>query len=86
MNSGLIGFEALSLKAAGPTTDIMSKSVTESTTPESMEKLDSPKLKPIPAEKPTQSTLERRKFPVAAPRNITNINSNQQGFILFHTF
>ncbi|KAK2585850.1 hypothetical protein KPH14_010444 [Odynerus spinipes] len=35
----------------------------------------SPKLKPLPIEKPTPSTLERRR-PVAAPRNITNITHN----------
>lgn len=80
MNSGLIGFEALSLKAGGLTVDV--KSANESAMSESTEKLDSPKSKPVPAEKPSPSTLERRKLPVAAPRSIVNAAPNQQGLLL----
>ncbi|XP_066601578.1 rho GTPase-activating protein 44-like isoform X2 [Prorops nasuta] len=35
--------------------------------------------KPVPAEKPTQSTLERRRLPVAAPRSITNVIQSIDG-------
>ncbi|XP_012271753.1 rho GTPase-activating protein 44 isoform X2 [Orussus abietinus] len=31
------------------------------------------KAKPVPAEKPSPSTLERRRVPVAAPRSVTNV-------------
>ncbi|XP_058797155.1 rho GTPase-activating protein 44-like isoform X2 [Phymastichus coffea] len=77
MNANLIGFEALNLKPNLGTGD-MTKSVNESMIMmDNTDKLDSPKLKPVPAEKPSQSTLERRKFPVAAPRNLI-LTSNQQ--------
>lgn len=73
----LIGFEALSLKP-NPSSDMMSKSATELGS-ENMEKLDSPKQKPVPAEKPAPSTLERRKHPVAAPRSLTTSSVSSQG-------
>lgn len=82
-NVNLIGFEALSLRAS-QSTDMMSKSATEFST-ESMEKLDSPKLKPVPSEKPSPSTLERRKHPVATPRNLTSLTPNQGlDYLLFN--
>ncbi|KAK0081913.1 hypothetical protein PV325_011383 [Microctonus aethiopoides] len=34
------------------------------------------KTKPIPAEKPSTTTLEQRRMPVAAPRNMTNVLHN----------
>ncbi|XP_014206008.1 rho GTPase-activating protein 17 isoform X2 [Copidosoma floridanum] len=76
VNTGLIGFEMFGLKAVESNIDDV-KPLKDSTMTESMEKLDSPKLKPIPAEKPppTPTTLERRKPPVATPRYLTNANS-----------
>ncbi|XP_057323053.1 rho GTPase-activating protein 44-like isoform X2 [Microplitis mediator] len=40
---------------------------------DSPENIDAQKSRPVPAEKPGTSTLERRKIPVAAPRTITNV-------------
>jgi hypothetical protein len=81
INNALIGFEALNIKTGGLSIDFMSKSVNEVTTTKDVDKVELPKAKPVPAEKPSSSNLDRRKFPIAAPRNLTNITSNQQGFI-----
>lgn len=80
-NINLIGFEDLNLKA-NQSLDVMSKSATEFGN-ESMEKLDSPKLKPVPTEKPSPSTLERRKHPIAAPRSLTNPTTSQGQYLAF---
>ncbi|XP_015588654.1 rho GTPase-activating protein 44 isoform X2 [Cephus cinctus] len=67
----LLGFEALNLKTT-----------TESSSPNrptvELEQFEVPhsKPKPVPAEKPSPSTLERRRIPVAAPRNIGNLTQN----------
>lgn len=62
-----IGFEALGLKMGSE--NVQGRSALESEHGEAI----SPKAKPVPAEKPSTSTLERRRLPVAAPRSITNV-------------
>ncbi|XP_044576028.1 rho GTPase-activating protein 44-like isoform X2 [Cotesia glomerata] len=70
-----IGFEAVNSR----TSSISAGSGTGGTqvqakgTIDSGENQDAIKLKPVTAEKPATSTLERRKMPVAAPRTITNV-------------
>ncbi|XP_012268528.2 rho GTPase-activating protein 44-like isoform X2 [Athalia rosae] len=61
-----IGFEALQQK---DTDNSQIRSTQETENAEN----NVAKPKPLPAEKPSPSTLERRRVPVAAPRSLTNI-------------
>ena len=72
-NNMTIGFEALNLRENVGSNVQSAKSGVES------EQLDNltQKPKPVPAEKPT--TLERRRMPVAAPRNPSNIAHQNPG-------
>ncbi|KAJ8683272.1 hypothetical protein QAD02_019064 [Eretmocerus hayati] len=82
MNVSLIGFESLNLKVAESTPDLMSKSVGDPTMTGATEKPDSPRSKMV-VDKPAPSTLERRKLPVAAPRNISNTSNQQEELVEF---
>ncbi|XP_034939328.1 rho GTPase-activating protein 44-like isoform X3 [Chelonus insularis] len=70
-SSAPIGFECINIRINTGTNQVKDS-----------ENQDLPKSKPIPADKPTTSTLERRKMPVAAPRTITNvINPNSDDVV-----
>lgn len=71
-NMAPIGFEALDLRDNFTNSHIKNNSDVEQNTENTMIK-----PKPVPAEKP--STLERRRKPVAAPRNLVNSTQPNSG-------